>query len=67
MKKDIELLIEKFNSKYKQHSLWKKIVSILSCIAIFITIYFLTIPAITLNNEISYNLYLKDSYNYSWK
>ena len=67
MKKDIQLLIEKLNNVYKERNLWKKFVSILSCIAVFLTVYFLTSPAITLDEEKSYTFILKDSYDYDWK
>lgn len=71
MKKEIKTLIINFNTKYKQHKIWKYIIGILSCIVTIITITSLTSPAITLNDTTSYNLYLKDSYNdeskYSWK
>ena len=64
MKKEALSMIE----KYKQKRLWKSVIGVLSCIAAFITIYLLILPARTLTNEkISYTLYLKDSYDYSWK
>lgn len=68
MLKDIKLLIEKINKDSKQKRLWKNIVRTLSCLAIFITVYALIMPALTLNNEIkSYTLHLLDSYDYTWK
>lgn len=67
MLKDIRFLIDKINRKHKQTKLWKSIVRILSLITIFITIYSLIIPALTLNSEESYILNLLDSYNYTWK
>ena len=67
MLKDIRLLIDKINRKYKQTKLWKSIVRMLSLITIFITIYSLIMPALTLNSEQNYTLHLLDSYNYTWK
>lgn len=67
MLKDIRLLINKINKKYKQKKLWKWTIRTLSCITIFITIYLLIMPAITLENGENYTLHLIDSYNYTWK
>lgn len=67
MKKDIKRLIVKLNYIRKQKRLWQFFVGILSCIVIFITIYLLMIPAITLNADESYTLHLIDSYEASWK
>ena len=65
---DIKLLIEKINNKYKENKLWKGIIRTLSLIAVFITMYSLILPALTLtDNNKSYTLHLLDSYNYSWK
>jgi len=67
MKKDIQLLIEKLKHKYKQKQIWKGIACILSCIAIFVTVKFLVTPAVTLNEEQSYTLSLRDNYVFDWK
>ena len=68
MIKDIKVLIEKINRGYKQKKLWRNIVSSLSLITVFLTIYSLIMPALTLNDDTeSYTLHLLDSYDYSWK
>lgn len=67
MLKDISILIEKISRGYKQKKLWRSIVRTLSLISVFITIYLLIMPALTLNNNTSYKLHLLDSYDYSWK
>ena len=66
MLKDIKLLIDKIKKEYKRKKLFKYIIRTLSCLAIFITIYLLMMPALTLENK-SYKLKLLDSYNYIWK
>ena len=67
MKKDIGIFIKNKINEYKTRSKWKKIVSILSCFAVIITISFLLMPAHSLNEVKTYTLTLKDSYDYSWK
>ncbi len=70
MKEDVQIFIDKLYDNHNQKRLWKKIISILSCITIFITICFFTKTAITETSNKTYNFYLIDSYtgeNYSWK
>ena len=67
MLKDIKLLIDKINNKYKQKNIIKNIIRIFSCITILITVYLLIMPAFALNDEQIYKLYLIDSYEYTWK
>ena len=67
MLKDIRLLIDKINNRYRQTRILKRIIKSLSCITIFITIYLLIKPAFTLENSKSYTLTLIDSYDYTWK
>ena len=68
MKKDIQLLIEKIKQTYKRKKVWTYIVGILSCIAIFATIYSLMMPASAYTrveepNEFRlYKITLKDSF-----
>lgn len=72
MKKDVQSLIKNLNTKYKQRKIWKKVVGLLSCIAIFLTIYSLMSPAITETTN-TYTFSLIDSFDtttdpsYSWK
>ena len=68
MKKDIQIFLDKFNLKYKNHNKWKKVVGVLSLIIFIITTYLLIVPGFALNEvSPSYSLYLTDSYDYSWK
>jgi len=67
MKKDIGIFIKNKINEYKTRSKWKKIVSILFCFTVIITISFLLMPAHSLNEVKTYTLTLKDSYDYSWK
>lgn len=67
MLKDIKLFMSNINRKYKQNKFYNIIIKSLSCIAIFITIYLLIMPALTLENKISYKINLIDSYDYEWK
>jgi len=67
MKKDIVIFIKNKINEYKTRSKWKKIVSILFCFTVIITISFLLMPAHSLNEVKTYTLTLKDSYDYSWK
>lgn len=68
MKKDIQLLIEKIKQTYKRKKVWTYIVGILSCIAIFATIYSLIMPATAYtrveepNGFGLYKITLKDSF-----
>lgn len=50
MLKDIRLLIDKINNQYKEKKILKSIIRILSCITIFVTVYLLIMPALTLNS-----------------
>lgn len=65
MKKDLFIKNKIFEHKIK--SRWKKVVFALSFVTILITISFLLLPAQSLNEDESYTLYLKDSYDYNWK
>lgn len=67
MKKDIRIFIKNKISENHEISKWKKIVGILSCFVVLITISFLLMPAHSLNEVKSYNLFLNDSYDYEWK
>lgn len=67
MKEKLNLKLEKKYSSKKQNKIWKKVVGILSCIVMIITIYLLSYPAITLNEETSYTLSLIDNYVFEWK
>ena len=68
MKKDIRILIEKIKKEYQRKKIWTYMVGILSCIAIFITIYSLMMPAITYSfveqpNEVGlYKIILRDTF-----
>lgn len=65
MKKDLFIKNKIFEHKIK--SRWKKVAFALSFVTILITISFLLLPAQSLNEDKSYTLYLKDSYDYDWK
>jgi len=67
MKRDIRTFIKNKISECESKSKWKKIVGVLSCFVALITISFLLMPAHSLNEVKSYNLYLNDSYDYDWK
>jgi hypothetical protein len=69
MKKDVQLLFKNLTDKYKRKKRWKKIVSVLSCITIFVTMYFLMSPAITQTGT-TYTFHLIDNYvgeKFNWK
>lgn len=67
MKHDIQTLLNELNTNHHQNSLWRYFITTLSCLTIFLTIYFLIKPAITLTEPLNYTLNLKDNYDYSWK
>lgn len=68
MKKDCLIIFECFHKSYKELQVWKKAVCFLSFIVFFLTFCSLILPAVTLNDDdISYTLLLKDSYDYEWK
>lgn len=70
MKKEIQLLLEKFKEKHKNSKIRKNIAILLSCFVAIGTLYFLMLPAKTMNTVGEYKLYLKDKYSnelYSWK
>lgn len=68
MKKDIDLRIEEILLKYRNKNIWNFIVGVVSSILIFITMYFLILPAMTLTENTTYTLHLKDNYHeYAWK
>lgn len=70
MKKRIQSILDNLKDKQKNGKFRRNIAVVLSCIVALITLYSLMLPAITLNEEGEYRLYLKDNYlsdNYSWK
>lgn len=67
MKKEISEKIKSFYTNYKNKKIFQKVIIILSIVTIFFTMYFLTLPGITINEEKYYNFYLKDNYVYNWK
>ena len=68
MKSEYEGLLNYFYKNYKELQRWKKVVCLLSCLVFFLTFCSLILKGVTLNNnDISYILTLKDSYDYEWK
>lgn len=70
MNKDVYNLIKILNIKQKNNKLFKSFISTLSFLVMIITIYFLTLPALTQTIKTPYKLYLRDTYlegDYSWK
>ena len=51
MKKSDLPRAEKYIIKHKRHNIWKKIVSSLACVVVFITTYMLILPAITMEQN----------------
>lgn len=51
MRKDVQLKAQKLNKTHRHRHIWYRIVSVLSCITVFITTYALILPAITLESS----------------
>ena len=70
MNKNVKLLEEKLKNIKNKNKLTKKITITLSCIIVLLTLYFLMLPARTLDSIGIHTLKLEDNYtsdNYLWK
>lgn len=67
MKYDIERILKGINDKHREGVLWRMCMAVLSFFIFFFTSYLLILPAMALDNDSSYTLHLRDSYNFDWK
>lgn len=54
MNNDLQRQTEKIQIKSKKKKIWKRVVSILSCVVVFCTTYALILPAITMEHNVVY-------------
>ena len=65
MKKDIQTVLKIKTIKNRQYKTWKMVVGLLSCVAIFLTFYFLMSSAMAQNSVSLNKLHLIDGYDTS--